>query len=156
MATSLAAAALALHALAATVWVGGMFFAYMALRPAAGAVLEPPQRLRIWARSLQLFFTWVWICILALLATGFWLIYGAYGGMKAVGWHIQMMLALGLAMMAIFVYLRFLPYRRLCTAVAGENWAAAGHGLGRIRRLVAVNLALGLIIVAVGSGGRLA
>ena len=35
-----------LHLLAAVVWVGGMFFAYVVLRPGM-AVLEPPQRLAL-------------------------------------------------------------------------------------------------------------
>ena len=39
--------ALAFHILGTVVWVGGMFAAYVCLRPAAGA-LEPPQRLRLW------------------------------------------------------------------------------------------------------------
>lgn len=47
--------ALVLHSLAAAVWVGGMFFAYMALRPAAGA-LEPPQRLTLWRGTFDRFF----------------------------------------------------------------------------------------------------
>src|ERR1043166_717450 len=41
------ALALALHILGAVVWVGGMFAAYMCLRPAAGP-LEPPARLKLW------------------------------------------------------------------------------------------------------------
>lgn len=39
----------ALHVLAAVVWVGGMFFAWMVLRPAAVTALEPPARLRLWS-----------------------------------------------------------------------------------------------------------
>ncbi len=35
---------LALHLLAATIWVGGMFFAYQILRPVDGEMLEPPIR----------------------------------------------------------------------------------------------------------------
>ena len=38
---------IALHLVAAVIWVGGMFFAYMALRPAAATVLEPPARLQL-------------------------------------------------------------------------------------------------------------
>ena len=41
--------ALLLHLLGVVVWVGGMFFAYMALRPVGAAMLEPPQRLSLWA-----------------------------------------------------------------------------------------------------------
>ena len=33
------------HILGVTVWVGGMFFAYMALRPASVELLETPERL---------------------------------------------------------------------------------------------------------------
>ncbi len=47
-----------LHAVAATIWVGGMFFAYMILRPALG-YLEGPDRLRIWQEVFQHFFPWV-------------------------------------------------------------------------------------------------
>ena len=42
--------ALTLHLLSAVVWVGGMFAAYLCLRPAAGP-LEPPQRDRLRLRS---------------------------------------------------------------------------------------------------------
>jgi uncharacterized membrane protein len=38
-----------LHILGFTVSVGGMFFAYMALRPVAASQLEPAQRLLLWA-----------------------------------------------------------------------------------------------------------
>ena len=47
--------ALLLHLLAAVVWVGGMFFAYVALRPAA-AQLEPPARLTLWVGVFKIFF----------------------------------------------------------------------------------------------------
>ncbi len=42
---------LALHVLAVVIWVGGMFFAYNALRPAAAEVLEPPNRLKLWVAT---------------------------------------------------------------------------------------------------------
>jgi len=45
-----------LHVVAAVIWVGGMFFAYVCLRPAVGA-LEPPARCRLWRVALGRFFT---------------------------------------------------------------------------------------------------
>ena len=48
-----------LHLLGVIVWVGGMFVAYMALRPAAVEVLEPYQRLPLMKRTLDRFFPWV-------------------------------------------------------------------------------------------------
>ena len=55
--------ALLLHALAAVVWVGGMFFAHMALRPVAASLLEPPQRLALWVGVFSRFFPWVFVAI---------------------------------------------------------------------------------------------
>ena len=55
-----------LHALAAVVWVGGMFFARLVLAPAA-ASLEPGPRLTLWSRVLGRFFPWVFAAIILLL-----------------------------------------------------------------------------------------
>jgi uncharacterized membrane protein len=65
--------ALLLHSLAAVIWVGGMFFAYMALRPAASA-LEPPVRLPLMRSALGRFFPWVLASIVTLLVTGYGMI----------------------------------------------------------------------------------
>src|SRR5260370_120821 len=66
---ALASAALVLHALAAVVWVGGMFFAHQVLRPAAAA-LDPRPRLLLWSRGLGRFFACVIAPILLVLAAG--------------------------------------------------------------------------------------
>ena len=39
----------------------------MALRPAANATLEPPQRLALWQSAYRHFFPWVWLMIGVLL-----------------------------------------------------------------------------------------
>ena len=52
--------AITLHLLAAVVWVGGMFFAYVALRPVAASLLPPPLRLPLWSQTVARFFPWVW------------------------------------------------------------------------------------------------
>ena len=58
--------AVLLHILGVVIWVGGMFFAYVALRPAAVQTLSPAQRLPLWAATFDRFFPWVWLCVLAL------------------------------------------------------------------------------------------
>lgn len=57
------------HLLGLTIWVGGMFFAHMALRPALG-VLHPEQRLSLMAAVLANFFIWVWVAIALVLGSG--------------------------------------------------------------------------------------
>lgn len=136
-----------LHVLATVVWVGGMFFAHMVLRPVAMARLEPPQRLGFWVDIFGRFFPWVWVSVIGLLISGQVMIF-QMGGMGAVGVHVHGMVAIGYLMTAIYFYLYFVPYRRLLAAVAAQDWKAGGAAQNRIRQLVMTNLALGLLNVA--------
>lgn len=148
------ATALAVHLLAASIWVGGMFFAWVVLRPAAQH-LEPPQRLRLWGESFRRFFPWVWAIVILLPVTGLWLIVRKFGGMGGSPLYVHVMLALGIAMIALFMHVWFAPYRRLRAAVSGEDWQAGAAALGSIRRLIGINLTLGLAtlaIVGLGAG----
>lgn len=146
--------AVLLHVIAVVIWVGGMFFAYMILRPVVAGQLEPPARLTLWAGVFDNFFPWVWSAILAILATGFWMIFAAFGGMGNVGLYVHAMLGLGLLMMLIFLHVYFAPYRRLKRAVAAQDWPSGGKQLAQIRLLVGVNTIIGLLTVAIASGGR--
>ncbi len=143
----------AIHALAAVVWVGGMFFAYMALRPSVGP-LEPPVRVALWARVFGRFFPWVWLAVLVLLASGFWIIFGEWGGFANAGHHVHVMLLLGLIMMALFAHLYFAPFKRLRAAVAAGDTPGAAKQIAMIRMIVATNLVLGLLTVIIGASGR--
>jgi uncharacterized membrane protein len=142
---------LVLHALAAVIWVGGMFFAHLILRPSV-APLEPSVRLPLWSRVLGRFFLWVWLSVVVLLATGFMLV-SSFGGLAATGEYIHIMMGIGVLMMLIFTYLYFLPWRGFRKAVASEDWPRAARDLGVIRWLVTVNLILGLLNVAIATGG---
>ena len=71
--------AIAIHTLAAAIWVGGMFFAFMVLRPSARP-LEAPVRLRLWERVFSRFFPWVWTSSATLLASGLGVVFWGYGG----------------------------------------------------------------------------
>ena len=142
-----------LHVLGVVVWVGGMFFAYMALRPVAASVLEPPQRLTLWAGVFGKFFPWVWVSVAMILATGLYLLM-QMGGTGAPHYALAMF-TLGVVMMAIFAHVFFAPYGRLKRAVAAQDWKAGGAALGQIRQLVGLNLGLGLLTIAVVFLGRL-
>jgi uncharacterized membrane protein len=141
-----------LHVLSVVVWVGGMFFAYMALRPVAASVLQPPQRLTLWAGVFGKFFPWVWVSVALILATGLHMLM-VFGGMAAPHYALAM-LVLGVLMMAIFAHVFFAPYRKLKRAVAAQDWKAGGAALGQIRMLIGINLSIGLITIAVVFLGR--
>jgi uncharacterized membrane protein len=141
------------HVLGVVIWVGGMFFAYMALRPAA-LLLEPVQRLPLWQETFRRFFFWVWLAVVGILASGLWMIW-RFGGFGAVAAHVHGMFGLGVVMMLIFAHVYFSPYKRLTRFAGEKNWKAAGEALGQIRKLVAINLTLGLVTIAVGLLGRI-
>lgn len=138
--------AMLMHVLGFTVWIGGMFFAYMALRPVAVTVLPAPQRLALWAGVFRNFFAWVWLSVALILASGLYMM--ALIGKPPI--YVMVMFVLGIVMMAIFVHVFFAPYRRLKQAVTAEDWSTGGIALGQIRRLVGINLTLGLVTICTG------
>lgn len=148
------ALAITLHILAAVIWVGGMFFAYVALRPVAASLLEPPLRTPLWAQTFARFFPWVWLAVLILPVTGYWLIFYVFEGFPNAGTHVHIMQVTGWIMILIFLHVFFAPFRRLKKAVAANDWSGAGKQLGQIRTLIGANLVLGLITVTVATGGR--
>lgn len=137
-----------MHLYSVLIWVGGMFLAYVVLRPAALEVLEAPQRLRLWDAVLRRFFNWVWLALGFLLISGLYMIY-LFGGVTHVPRHVHVMLVLGVTMMAIYSYVFFACYVPLSLHVAKQRWKEAGEQLARIRRLVGLNLALGLLTIGV-------
>jgi uncharacterized membrane protein len=143
----------ALHVLGAVLWVGGMAFALLALRPAM-AVLEPPQRLALHEGVLRRFFLIVWHAMPALLLTGWALLFFWYGGFRGAGWHIHLMHLTGLVMAAVFVGIVLGPWRRAGAALAAGDRAGAATALDRVRQMVSLNLGLGLLTVAVAAWGR--
>jgi uncharacterized membrane protein len=140
-----------LHIVGFTVWVGGMFFAYMALRPIAASRLEAEPRLRLWEGVLEKFFFWVWIAIAVILVSGVYMM--AKIGKPPI--YVSFMFIVGIIMMAIFAHVFFAPFKRLRKMVAASDWQKAAAALSQIRTLVGINLILGFITIASGSLGRM-
>ncbi|WP_158928454.1 CopD family protein [Acidisphaera sp. S103] len=134
----------ALHLLCAVVWVGGMFFAYVVLRPSMVAI-EAPQRMLLHTRVFKKFFLVIWHAMPVILITGFAMLF-LMGGMANVPWQIHAMMGLGLLMAAVFLAIFFGPYRQFRRTTDRNRMAST---LNSIRRLIGVNLVLGLITVIV-------
>jgi uncharacterized membrane protein len=141
-----------IHVLSIIVWVGGMTFAHFFLRPAV-AQLEPAVRLRLMHDVLGRFFKAVLVASLVVLASGLWMLGRVAKQVVQSGGNFDMPLAwtvmtvLGVAMVAIFMHIRFALYKRLSRAVAASEWSAGQSALTDIRRWVAVNLGLGVLVV---------
>ncbi|WP_223550311.1 CopD family protein [Pseudomonas sp. A-B-19] len=140
-----------LHVLAALVWVGGMFFAWMVLRPAAITALEGPARLKLWVEVFQGFFRWVWVAVVLLPVSGVGMLNLHFTGFENAPRYVQVMMGLYVVMTALFIRIQALMLPELRTAVAGQDWPAGAAILGRIRRLVGINLLVGLAVVAIAA-----
>ena len=157
-----------LHVLGVVIWVGGMFMMHFAVRPSAVELLSPPQRVPLLAATLRRFFGWVTIAVLVVLASGLLMFFGigmAAGAMAAgknaflegirlAHVSVHAMFIIGLVMMAIYAHIRLAPFKRLQGAVTAQDWAAGARHLDQLRQLVAINLALGVIVIAVATLGR--
>ena len=142
-----------IHLLAIVVWVGGMFFAYVVLRPSAAEILQPPERLRLWDKVFSRFFNWVWFAVFLVLVSGLYMVY-LFGGFAGLPVYINLMLIMGLAMTLVYVYVFFKCYVKFNRQVGKQEWPAAGAMLGTIRKLVGLNLTIGLLTISVAIIGR--
>ena len=136
---------LAVHVLCAVIWVGGMFFAYVVLRPSL-TVLEPIQRIALHTQIFRRFFLIVWHVMPLILLSGFAALFGLFGGPATAPWNISVMMLLGLIMSAVFLLIVFGPYARFRRSTDRATIVAS---MDRIRKLITVNLVLGIVTVVV-------
>lgn len=134
----------AVHLLCAVLWVGGMFFAYVVLRPSMAAI-EAPQRMLLHTRVFKTFFLVIWHVMPLIIITGFAML-GLVGGIAGAPWQVHAMLGLGLVMAAVFLAIYFGPYRQFRRTTDRNRMASS---LNSIRKLIGVNLVLGLITVII-------
>ena len=144
---------IAVHVLFAVIWVGGMVFAYSFQRPAAGH-LEPPERVRLWRQTFRGFFPWVWGAVILLPVTGYAMVFSRWEGMGQAPLYVHIMNGLGILMILLFLHLFFAPYGKLTRAVQVEDWEEGARQLDRIRRTVAINMVVGLVVIAAAGAGR--
>jgi uncharacterized membrane protein len=143
-----------LHLFAAALWIGGMFFSLFILRPVCLRALEGPARLMLMIGVMSRFFGTVWLLVPLLLLSGFGMLNGMNASAGAIGWHVILMLVIGLTMAAIFIYAFFIPFRRARQAYDIKDGATTGKQLEIIRKLVITNFGLSLILVLAGGMGR--
>ncbi len=134
------------HMLAVIVWIGGMFFAHVCLRPVAAAQLPPPQRLPLLAAVLGRFFTVVGWALVLLWGSGI-IRFAQVGAAVPASWMAMAGIAALMTVILALIVFRF--HRAMVAAVAASDWPQAGAAMNTIRQLVLTNLLLGVLTVAV-------
>jgi Predicted integral membrane protein len=119
-----------LHVLAALVWVGGMFFAWLVLRPATVAALEGPARLRLWVEVFRRFFVWVWLAVAILAISGIGMLHMRFSGFETAPKYVHVMIGGGIAMFALFMRIQALLLPELKAAVQAEDWPGGRCSVG--------------------------
>jgi uncharacterized membrane protein len=138
---------LALHILCAVVWVGGMFFAYVVLRPSLRS-LEPIQRIALHTQIFRRFFLVIWHAMPIIILSGFAMITGLYGSFATAPWTVHAMMGLGLLMALLFLVVVFVPYARFRRTT---DRARMTSNIDAIRKLIGINLILGLVTVVIAA-----
>ena len=143
-----------IHGLSIVLWIGGMAFAHFFLRPAV-AQLEASVRLRLMHDVLGRFFQAVLVASLLTLISGVWMLGRVAKQVVQSGGSFEMPLAwtvmavLGIVMVAIFMHIRFVLFKRLGQAVAASDWSAGAAAMAQIRRWVSINLGTGFLVLLV-------
>ena len=143
----------AVHLLATIVWIGGMFFMLHCLRPAA-ALLEPPLRLTLLHATMRRFFVAVLAAIVVIAVSGAAMIAMAWAAARRANLMFNMpldwytMIGVFVAMVVVFVHVRWVLFPRLGAAVQAQRWAEGAAAAGAIRWEVMINLVLGIFVVA--------
>jgi uncharacterized membrane protein len=144
--------AVTVHLLSVIIWVGGMFFAHMVLRGAISKALEPEFRLPLMLKVFDAFFPWVWISMILILASGYWMLFFVYET-ETTFW-LSFMSVAGTLMAAIFVFIYAIPYHQFSTALQSQDMPRAVASITLIRQLILTNLVLGLLITVISLLGR--
>ena len=143
-----------IHVFSIVLWIGGMAFAHFFLRPAV-AQLEASVRLRLMHDVLGRFFQAVLVASLLTLISGVWMLGRVAKQVVQSGGSFEMPLAwtvmavLGIVMVAIFMHIRFVLFKRLGLAVAASEWSAGAAAMAQIRRWVSINLGTGFLVLLV-------
>ncbi len=140
---------LALHLLGVAVWVGGMAFALLVLRPSLG-LLPPAQRLTLHTAVFQRFFRIIWHVMPLVLLSGYGLVH-LFGGFAELEPPVHIMHGIGLAMAVIFMVIFFGPWKAMRAAQVKGDTVVAMVTVNRIRHLITANLVLGTITIVVAA-----
>jgi uncharacterized membrane protein len=143
-----------IHLVAGIVWMGGMTFMLLALRPSVLEILEPQPRARLMGAVWGRFFRVVVVAVVALFITGGSLYSTSFRAMKestgvgSVPLGMNLMLVIGVVMMLIFGHIYFAGFKKFKRALAAGEGPVAAKAAAQIHTLVVANFVLGWLAIA--------
>ena len=139
-----------LHILAAVVWIGGMAFNLLVVRPSMG-VVDLPQRLKLADGILRRFIPVVWISVGLLVFTGLLMTLKRVASLEVLlktgyGNVLILKLILVAVMISIVVLIRYSLLPRFESLIDSQS-SDLNKVLRQMVTLVKVNLALGVLVL---------
>jgi uncharacterized membrane protein len=86
-----------------------------------------------------------------LAVTGIGMINVNFSGFQTAPRYVQVMMGLYVVMVALFLRVSTLNLPQLRKAVLAEQWAEGAAALGGMRRLMGINLVVGVAVVAIAA-----
>lgn len=139
-----------IHLLAVVLWIGGIVFLDGFVAPALRRAIDQPRpRAQLLYLLFRNFFAAIWGAGAALVITGYGMVLlrGGFGALSAAQW---VMVVLGSGMVLLALYIFFVPFLRMRSAVRRADWDAACAQAGQIRRLSTVNIVLAVPTILSG------
>ncbi len=138
------------HILAAVVWVGGMVFNLLVVRPSM-SVVDPPQRLKLADGILRRFIPVVWMSVGLLVFTGLLMTLKRVASFEILlktvyGNLLILKLVVVTLMISIVVLIRYSLLPRFESLIDSQS-RELNKVLGQMVTLVKVNLALGILVL---------
>ncbi len=133
-----------------------MFFMLYCLRPVAHE-MPPPERLKLMSQVMKRFFNYVAFALALTWISGLYSMLTVGFKSAPLNWHL--MLSIGLVMTLVFTYIWLFRFPQMIKALEPSDCQAprlpeAGRHMNAIRALVMLNLALGLLTIAIATIGR--
>ncbi len=133
----------AIHLLCVVLWVGGMAFLLLTLRPSVNSI-DASARLVLQGAVYRRFFRTIWQVMPMAIVSGLLLLILSYSH-KVLPWEVMVMQTGGVLMAAIFIGMVLVPNKHFQAKLAAGT--ATAEDVAPIRRLIWLSLGIGAIIL---------
>ena len=134
------------HAIAGVVWIGGMFFAYTALKPAEPDY-DDSEKLKLWNGVYQIFVRWITCAIAVMWLSCIALIWMTDDLVNSVSIHTLGLLGLVLILTITTASLLFGPWNNLQRHIDAADFVSADQSVLAVRRFLLGNMLFGAAVM---------
>jgi uncharacterized membrane protein len=141
----------AVHQIGVLIWIGSLFFVRLVLLPATAATRAPMDRMSFRLAAYRRMFRWGWVSMLLVWGSGLWSLRAPE--LTKLPLHVEIMAAIAGVMVLLHLVGFLVLYLNMEIAVQEERLIGAAKNNFWMRKLIWVNLILGLAAALLGASG---